>query len=172
MKAIVAVMLVLLCAGPLVAEECKRDTIEHSKEFQKLRSLEGRWEGSMLEGEKSEAVSVTYHATAGGSAIVETISPGTPHEMVSVYHDERGALTMTHYCMLGNQPKLVATGSKANEIWLEFANNNTLNPKAEDHMHSLQFVFIDENTMVQKWGSMQGGKERDAKTIFKLARVK
>ncbi len=154
------------------AEECKKPNLEHSKEFEKLKTLQGRWEGSMLEGDKSEAVTVTYHTTSGGSAVVETISPGTEHEMVSVYHDEKGKLTMTHYCMLGNQPKLAVTESRPNEIGLSFADNNSLDPKAEDHMHSLRFVFIDDQTMVQRWGSMQGGKEREAKTIFKLARVK
>ena len=33
--------------------------------------------------------------TSGGSALVEKLSPGTPHEMVSVYHDKDGELAMT-----------------------------------------------------------------------------
>lgn len=171
MRIIATLTFVLLCVGSAAAEECRKSTITHSKEFEKVKALEGRWEGTMLEGEKSDPVTVTYRTTSGGSAVVETISPGTPHEMVSVYHDEKGGLTMTHYCMLGNQPKLSVRGSRPNGFALTFAQGNTIDPATEDHMHSLEFVFIDERTMVQKWGSMQGGKERDAKTIFKLSRA-
>ena len=44
--------------------------------------------------------------TAAGSAVHETIFPGTGHEMVSMYHADGKDLIMTHYCALGNQPRM------------------------------------------------------------------
>jgi hypothetical protein len=43
-------------------------------------------------------VRVEYRVTGAGSAVVETLFPGTPHEMVTVYHARKGVLCMTHYC--------------------------------------------------------------------------
>ena len=34
--------------------------------------------------------------------------PGQPMEMLSIYHQDKGDLLMTHYCILGNQPKMKA----------------------------------------------------------------
>ena len=96
----------LLLATFANAEECKAPPAEHSKEFEQLKQLDGKWEGSVGMGGKAEKIEATYHVTAGGSAVVETLFPGTPHEMVSVYTDNGGKLSMTHYCMMGNQPKM------------------------------------------------------------------
>ena len=149
MKRLIFASLILVSmSGIVIAEECKPPPQAHSKEFEKLKSLEGKWEGTTIENGKEENVSVTYHLTSGGSAIIETLFPGTDHEMVSVYHDEGGKLEMTHYCMIGNHPNLALTKSSPTEMTLDFAKNNTINPKKEDHMHSLRLVFIDNDTIV------------------------
>ena len=55
--------------------------------------------------------------TAGGSAVHETLFPGSAHEMVSVYHLDGADLVMTHFCALGNQPRMKADPkSPANQI--------------------------------------------------------
>ena len=163
--------LLALTAGVSFADECEMPKIKHSKEFEKLKGLEGKWEGStMMEG-KLQDIAVIYHLTSGGTAVVETLFPGTPHEMVSVYHDEHGKLSMNHYCMLGNQPKLDLTSSSPSEIELNLAKDNSVELKKEDHMHSLRMAFIDNDTMVETWQGIQQGKEKDP-TIFKLSRVK
>lgn len=172
MKTLLIATLITLSAGTAYAADCKVPPSKHSAEFEKLKALEGRWEGSMVHEGKPDDLTVTYHLTSGGTAVVETISPGTPHEMVSVYHDENGKLVMTHYCMIGNQPKLAMVGSKANEIDLDFAKDNVLRPESEDHMHSLDIVFIDGDTLVERWGSMHEGKKVDEKVVMKLSRVK
>lgn len=152
------------------AEECPVPPQKHSVEFERLKALEGKWEGTTLENGKSSPVTVTYHVTAGGSAILETLLPGTPHEMVSVYTDKVGKLSMTHYCMIGNQPQLELVSSSPTEISLSFGKHNSMNPKVEDHMHALRMVFIDDNTLVQNWSGYMNGKEKDP-TVFKLERA-
>lgn len=171
MKTLMLVVTVLICSGTAFAGEGNHTAAKSSKELEKLKALEGTWKGSMIEGGKPVDLTVKYDLTSGGTAVVETISPGEPHEMVSVYHDENGKLTMTHYCMLGNQPKLSLKSSKPNQLDLSFSENNVLNPQSEHHMHALEMVFIDENTLVERWSSMQNGKMTDAPTVFKLTRV-
>ncbi|MEE9214278.1 MAG: hypothetical protein V3U54_05695, partial [Thermodesulfobacteriota bacterium] len=77
-----------------------------SPEYEKMKTLAGTWEGTSSMGEEGEKVTVKYEMTSADSAIVETLFPGTPHEMVSVYYDDNGKLSMTHYCMIKNQPNM------------------------------------------------------------------
>ena len=51
------------------------------------------------EGKDAHEATVTYKVTSGGSAVVETIGPGTEHEMVTVIHPDGDDLMLTHYCM-------------------------------------------------------------------------
>ena len=59
-----------------------------SPELNRIKALAGRWTSTTsMFGNKDEKVFTAYAITAGGSAVVETIFPGTPNEMVSVYYD-------------------------------------------------------------------------------------
>jgi len=56
-----------------------------SKEYSRMKQLIGVWEGTSNMGKEGQTVRVEYRLTAGGSAIVETLFPGTPEEMVSCH---------------------------------------------------------------------------------------
>src|SRR5262245_56809684 len=70
--------------------------------FDKFKQLEGEWVGKEVSGAKGIEgdVHIKYKLTAGGSAVVETIMPGSEHEMVTVIHPDGNNLVLTHYCML------------------------------------------------------------------------
>lgn len=75
--------------------------------------------------------------TAGRSAVHETFFPGQPMEMVSIYHMSNGDLVMTHYCVLGNQPRMKADPkSPANQIRWTFAGGTNLDPAKDTHIHA------------------------------------
>lgn len=147
--------------------------IEGSKEFNKMKMLVGSWQGESEMGPegKPEKMNVEYKLTSNNSVILETLDPGTPHEMVSVYHDLNGKLIMTHYCALGNQPIMELKSSDENNIFLDFAAKNNLDPKKEPHMHSLNIVFEDEDTVIQNWTHQDSSGEQQTHTL-KLSRVK
>jgi hypothetical protein len=155
----------------VLAEECKPPPVKRSQEFERIKLLEGNWTGTTTKDGKTESVSVKYHVTSGGSAVVETLFPGTPHEMVSVYHDEDGVLSMTHYCMLGNRPRLDLTSASPRELNFNFAEQNAINPKTEDHMHALNIAFIDNDNIIHNWSGYQKGEEGPP-AVFKLKRMK
>ena len=171
-----AVVFFVLSAGIVRAndgnpEECKLPSpVVGSAEFQKIKSLAGTWEAPdpMTPGGKTKVV---YEVTSNGSAVVERLGPGTPYEMVSVYHDEKGELAMTHYCAIGNQPKLALESSSPDKIKLSFAKNNVIDPKKEDHMHSLEMTFLGPDQVKQEWSGYRGGK-LEKPTVFMLTRVK
>lgn len=136
-----------------------------SKELEKLKTLAGAWQGTTVMDGKEMPLTVTYKTSSNGSVVVETLFPGTPHEMVSVYYDENGKLAMTHYCAVGNQPHLALEGSSDDEIDLVFVNGTNLNPKKDHYMHDVSFEFKDNNNMVQEWTSFENGKEKEVATF-------
>jgi hypothetical protein len=91
--------------------------------------------------------------------------------MVSVYHDQKGKLVMTHYCMLRNQPRMTLRNSNAQTIQLVFASKgNDIDPAKEKHMHAVSITFTDNDHIIQKWTMFEKGKDMGGVTL-KLTRV-
>src|SRR5262245_26324092 len=76
--------------------------------LEKMKSMAGTWVVADKDGKPTDEIASVIRVTAGGSAVHETIFPGQPHEMISMYTAEGSDLVMTHYCMLGNQPRMKA----------------------------------------------------------------
>src|SRR5215831_17550034 len=91
-----------LAAAPLVAASASPNPAE--ERFAKLKALVGNW--TMAGGDGS--VAVNYRLTGGGSALIETLFPGQDHEMMTVYTIDKGDVVLTHYCTMGNQPRMKA----------------------------------------------------------------
>ena len=153
---------------------------EGTAEFEQLKSLIGTWEGEMpMEGKEGDArhqdmppmkVTLEYRLTAGGSAIQETFSPGTPMEMITMYHDRGGRLSLTHYCMLGNQPRMDLQGSGEDHLKFAFSKQNELNRSEGTQMCGLELFFVDENNITQRWTTVQDGAELPSRDMH-LTRV-
>jgi hypothetical protein len=170
---LLAVACLTVSGSMIVAEEHehKMPVTTTSKEFQQMKQLVGVWKGTELEGHMDDKnIQVNYTLTSGGSALVETLTPGTPHEMVSVYADEGGKLGMTHFCMLGNHPRMQLTKAMPNELDFEMKDRGAIGAK-EAHMHALTIYFQDNDHIMQRWTSYENGKEKNTVT-FKLARAK
>ena len=137
-----------------------------SPAFEQLRALEGSWEGTMDMGQGPVTITTSYKVTAGGSAMVETNFVGAPHEMVTVYHDNpKKKLTLTHYCMLHNQPKMVLVGSKKGELKFDLAKEADIDVKNEEHMHALTIKINSKDKMAQEWTGYAEGKVKHVMEI-------
>lgn len=169
---IIAIVLSLtLGQAPLSIAECKMPEKTASKDFERLKAIAGHWEGSMMEDGKEVPVNVDYRVSSGGSAVVETLFPGTPHEMVSMYHDEDGKLVMTHYCMLGNRPKMALLKSTPDEMDFVFSHGQKgIQEKKDAHMHSLRITFSNPDLITERWAGFENGKENHA-SVFTLKRT-
>jgi hypothetical protein len=176
MKKTLALIMAIVCfsvIGIWTADAGEHQAAQYSgsKEFERMKQLVGVWEGTADMGKEGEKTRVEYRLTAGSSTLVETLSPGTPEEMVSVYHDRKGKLAMTHYCMLHNQPRMTLKKADARTLDLVFAKDNDINPAQETHMHALSITFEDNDHIVQKWTYFEKGTAKEVVT-FKLTRVR
>ena len=140
-----------------------------SQQFERMKKLSGKWEATSSKPNEPKAT-VEYQVTSGGSALVEKLFSGTPHEMVSVYHDKGGKLCMTHYCMLHNQPQMELKSGDDRKLEFVLAKVSGINPK-EPHMHALTVLFNDDDHITQKWVSFEKGKEKESFEIS-LTRVR
>jgi hypothetical protein len=73
---------------------CEMPAYKGSAAFERMKSLVGEWSATSPEMGKMET---EFRLIAGGSVIEEHFGEDTPMEMLSVYHDVNGKLTMTHF---------------------------------------------------------------------------
>ena len=153
----------------VIAGDMSTDATDH--DFGPLAGLVGTWESQvdMNEDGKPEPMTVTYRITGGGSALVETMNPGSDHEMVTVYTRDGDHFTLTHYCMAGNQPRMRAAAGTPGKLSFDFVDATGMSSPNESHMHSLVLEFVDANHLRQTWSFYENGaKQHDS--IFDLTR--
>src|SRR5438045_2893874 len=69
--------------------------------LERLKKLAGEWVVADAQGQPTDKLISVFKVTAAGSAVQETIFPGSNHEMVTLYHRDGADLVLTHYCALG-----------------------------------------------------------------------
>jgi len=127
--------------------------------FDRFKALAGEWvaadDGDMVK--KGDLVA-RYHVTAGGTAVVEELFPGTPNEMTTVYHLDGQDLLLTHYCMMGNQPQMRAKPTASSRVAFDFDGGKNIDPKRDPHMHGASFEFVSANEVRTEWTHYNDGK--------------
>ena len=127
--------------------------------LEKLKKLAGTWVEADADGKPTDKVVSVIKVTAGGSAVTETLFPGQPMEMESVYHLDKGDLVMTHYCVLGNQPRHKADPvSPANQIKWIFTGGTNLDPAKDKHMHGGTLTIVDADHIEFAGEAWENGK--------------
>jgi hypothetical protein len=136
-----------------------------------LKALAGSWAGPTYKHKDDrvwaeEETMVTYKVTGGGSAIVETLFPGTPGEMTTVYHDDsRGHLVMTHYCNARNQPKMTLVSFENHQLKFELAPDADIDAAHEHHAHELTLTLGEDGSLQHDWTNHNMGQEADLRNI-------
>ena len=131
--------------------------------FAKIKSLAGEWTGKGGEPGKQFDVAILYRVTAAGSAVIETMFPGTEHEMITMYHLDGNRLLLTHYCAAGNQPRMALTKKSAgNTLDFNFDGGTNLKSKKDSHMHAARIHLVDANTLSSEWDHFEGGKKTES----------
>jgi hypothetical protein len=136
------------------------------KSFDQLKSLAGSWEGKNSLG---EPVQVSYRMTAGGSALMSEIM-GHGEDMISMIHfDGANRLLLTHYCSVGNQPRMQASASPdGKSITFNFIDATNLDNPQSGHMDHVVIAMLDPNHHTEEWSFIDHGKE--IKQVFDLKR--
>jgi len=124
--------------------------------FEKLKSLAGTWDATMLKPD-GEKTTVEYRVTADGSVVMETMFVGTPHEMINMYTVDGDALLATHYCSAGNQPTLRFNAGKSNADQLVF-DFVKVTGKDTPYINGVRIRF-DGPKVVEEWSSSAGSDQ-------------
>lgn len=134
--------------------------------FAQLKKLVGTWK----EGSGDGGAKVIYKLTGAGTTLVETQMPGTPMEMVSMYHMDGAELIMTHYCAAGNQPTMIyKPGKDGKSLDFEFLKGSNMKP-TDTHIHAARIRILSEDRLESDWIGYADGKEAGTVT-FKLKRA-
>jgi len=151
--------LMLTAAAGLAAAPDAAATRPSSPALERFKALAGDWvaaeDGDMMK--KGDLVA-RYAVTAAGSAVVETVFPGSAHEMVTVYHAEGPDLVLTHYCMEGNQPRMRARGTAGSRFEFAYDGGTNIDPQRDRHMHSATFELVSADEIRSVWNELADGK--------------
>src|SRR5262249_49115675 len=127
------------------------------KTFDALKALDGTWEGKNSQGQN---LKVTFRETAGGTALLSEIHGMKSENMISMIHLDNGRLLMTHYCGVGNQPRMAATLSPdGKSVAFDFVDATNLASPEAGHMQHVVFGMPDADHHTEEWTFIDNGKE-------------
>lgn len=164
---VLAAAVVALALPPAV-----RADADEEAGFGALRSLAGSWAGVAHQagGARKLATRATFRVISAASAVMLTTDPGTPHEMVTLFHRDDGALMATHYCAAQNQPRFKAQPTQnAKKLVFEFVDGTNLTAHP-GRMQRLVISLPDRDHQVQEWTYREG--EQETTMVFDLRRKK
>ena len=135
------------------------------KAFSAIKNMPGMWEGKTPEG---QPLQVNFKVTSAGSAVMSEILG--EHNMISMFHlDGPDKLLMTHYCTVGNQPRMQASVSPDGKtITFNFMDVTNLKSADDGHMYRMVLTLLDDNHHTEEWTFTDHGKEM--KEVFDLRR--
>lgn len=141
----------LLLVGLVVIPLAAGDGVDAA--WKNLQSLEGEWQGA------AGKAGVTYTIVSGGSAVMERMKPPAPEpDMVTMYHRDGAGLVATHYCSMGNQPRMRAPDADAKTIKFRFVDITNLAKPGAAHIQDLTITFQDKDHFTQEWTGVENGK--------------
>ncbi len=152
--------------------------VDAATTFDQLKALEGTWTGTpeglgeaTEEADMMPAVVHEFKTSAAGTVVMETMNPGTEHEMINMYHIDGDDLLLTHYCAGNNQPRmrLNRETSSADNLVFDFAGGTNLDPAVDSHIHSANIRILDDGSLDSIWQSHADG-EPAGEMAFHLSR--
>jgi hypothetical protein len=137
-----------------------------NRSFEQLKSLEGTWEGKTPDGQKAQVI---YRVTSNGSALMSEIKG--KEDMISMFNLDGDRVLLTHYCAVGNQPRMVASASPDGKTFtFDFLDATNLATPDAGHMTRMVLSMPDANHHTEEWIFTDHGKEM--KEVFDLWRKK
>jgi hypothetical protein len=130
--------------------------------FSRLKALVGDWDAESSHGKAHSR----FELIAGGSVLLEHFTEPGGQEMLTAYHLDGSRLALTHYCVAGNQPQMVAEkfDSASGELDFAFAGGSNISPGA-GHMHDAVFHLASNDHFDAKWDFVEAGKVKFSEEI-------
>lgn len=148
-------------SGEAAVQGSDRDSAGAAREaFARLKALVGAWRGQRPNGRE---IGVTYRLTAAGTVLVETWALGPERESLTLYHMDGGELVATHYCPIGNQPRLRLTRTTGDRLDFTFRDATDLAP-GEAHQHDF-WIEINGPAALSRGETYVEGTTSESETI-------
>jgi hypothetical protein len=153
-------------AGP--RPDAAKNEIDANLAFSRLKALAGDWEVSSARSQGHSR----FEVIANGSVVLEHFTKAGAEEMLTAYHLDGGQLVLTHYCLAGNQPRMVAEkfDPSSGELDFAFAGGTNIAPGA-GHMHDATFRLVSSDSFSAKWDFVEASKVKFSEEI-RYTRVK
>ncbi len=174
-KATMILMILPLTAGAGIASA----EVSAEDAFAMLKEMAGSWHGvpegvgEEAEAEAEAAGQATFEieVSAAGTVVMETMGPGTEHEMINMYHLDGDELVLTHYCAAGNQPtmRLDRAASTGERLIFDFTGGTNLDPATDHHIHDMELGIHGDGKIESVWNSWADGEPAGGMT-FHLVR--
>jgi hypothetical protein len=160
--AISSLFLVVTISGGVAGGAAANTEVDPGTAFSRLKALVGDWDVESSQGKAHSR----FELIAGGSVLLEHfIEPGG-QEMLTAYHLDGSRLVLTHYCVAGNQPQMVAEkfDSASGELDFAFAGGSNIAPGA-GHMHDAVFHLASNDHFDAKWDFVEAGKVKFSEEV-------
>lgn len=117
--------------------------------FDRLKGLVGDWQATTNMGK----VTAHYELVSDGHVLLEHLDmPGMHQDMVTAYYLDGDKVGLTHYCGLGNQPRMQASGIAGDgSIRFQFVSAANLASGEDKHMHTVNVRLIDNDHFTADW---------------------
>jgi hypothetical protein len=137
--------------------------------FDRLKTLVGEWQAT---GEDGKPVTSSFRLVSNDTALEETFQSDKDHEMVTLCTADEGRVAMTHYCSMGNQPRLETpvVSATSDEFVFAFTGVTNLASPDEQHMHRMVVQIDDADHFTETWTLRAKG--HDTKKVFNFVRKK
>lgn len=125
----------------------------------KLSSLAGEWTATDADG---KPFSSTFRMISNNTALEETVNSAHDSQMVTVYTADGPRVAMTHYCSMGNQPRLETSAERPNpnEFVFSFTGATNLASPNDQHMHGMVITIENADHFTEAWTIRVDGKDK------------
>src|SRR5512143_563526 len=136
---------------------------EMQKVFDKLKTLEGSWEGHLstvppLPAEvQGKSATVAFRVASRGHTLMHDLKlEGLPDNPLTMMVVDADRLLLTHYCDADNRPRMVGNVSPDGKT-VEFDFLDISGNVQHGHMHHAVITFVDESHHTEDWTFMMPG---------------
>jgi hypothetical protein len=133
--------------------------------FDRLKTLVGTWEAATPKG---GTLTNSIRLVSNGTALEEKFQSAEDNQMVTLYTADGNRLAMTHYCAVGNQPRMetpaLTPGQK--EFDFSFTGITNLTDSNSGHMHHLVIQVEDGDHFTEQWTWRENGKDNTTALHF------
>jgi hypothetical protein len=156
-----------LAVGFLVARA--ESQAKTATSIEKLKTLVGDWSATSPAG---EPFTNKIRLVSNGTTIEETFQAPEHDQMVTMYTPDGNRVSLTHYCSMGNQPRMETPVMTPDGAIFEFTFTGATNlPDAkEPHMHHMVLRVADSDHFSETWTMQVNGK--DQAETFQFTRKK